>query len=59
MPGTLGVMPLDAESHIAHVDVSLCTVVSAIAFVNKEDAAEKLYHTILTAREVTGSGPIP
>ena len=31
----------------------------AIAFINKEAAVEELYHTILTAREVTGSSWIP
>ena len=31
----------------------------ATAFVNKEEAVEKLYHTILVAREIPSAGPIP
>ena len=54
-----GMVVIGLSAHITGpVEVAM-KAAGAIAFINKEDAAEKLYHTILTARELTGSGPIP
>ena len=54
-----GVVVIGLSIHTAgQVEVAIKEAI-AIAFINKEAAVEELYHTILTAREVTGSSWIP
>ena len=54
-----GVVVIGLSAHMTGPVEAAMKAAGVIAFVHKEDALEKLYHTILTAREVTGSGPIP
>ncbi len=54
-----GLVVIGLSAHITGPVEAAMKAAGAIAFVNKEDAVEKLYQTILTARAVTGSGPIP
>lgn len=54
-----GVVVIGLSIHTAgQVEVTIKEAI-AIAFINKEAAVEELSHTILTAREVTGSSWIP
>lgn len=54
-----GVVVIGLSAHITGPVETAMKAAGATAFVNKEEAVEKLYHTILVAREVLSAGPIP
>ena len=54
-----GVVVIGLSVHTTGPVEAAMKAAGATAFINKEEAVEQLYHTILTAREVPGSGLIP